>query len=445
MEFVADLHLHSRYSRAVSQSMNLLTMANFAREKGLNLLSSSDFTHPVWLKEVKSQLKETSEGIYQLAEDGKDKTPVYFLFATEIASIYKQGDKLRRIHNLIFAPNIETVEKINSALIKRGANLSSDGRPIIGITSKALLELILRIDENCMLIPCHVWTPHFGVYGSKSGFDSLTECFEDLTKYVYAIETGISSDPEMNWRVKELENRSIVSFSDAHSPANMAREATAFELKDITYENIKKAISRTGKLDNRISYTIEFYPEEGKYHFSGHRNCKISFSPEQIKEKGTICPVCKREFTEGVAVRIKQLAGANFAKGYLEKESANGVKWYTDSTKHHPPYVKLVRLIQIVAESLVSTPTSLKTKAVYENLWKSLGPELTILLKTPLPEIAKIGGDKVAEGVVRVRRGQINVTAGFDGEYGKIKVFGQGNAGQKEEQNNISSQLGIDF
>lgn len=455
MEFVADLHLHSKYSRAVSQNMILPTMASFAREKGLNLLSVSDFTHPLWLREAKSQLMEDYDGIYKLKTD-LNKQPVYFLFSTEIACIYKQGEKLRRIHNLVFAPNLETVEKINAELTKRGCNVRSDGRPIIGMASKNLLELILGINEKCMLIPCHVWTPHFGVYGSKSGFNSLEECFEDFSKYIYGVETGISSDPEMNWRISELKNRSIVSFSDAHSPANMAREATVFlpkngitndqsPMTNLSYDDIRLAIKRDPEGKLKIGYTIEFYPEEGKYHFSGHRNCGVSLSPKEVATKGTLCPVCHREFTEGVAIRIEQLAGNKSAQGYKEIESPHGVKWYTDSTKHHPPYVKLVRLIQIVAQALDSTVTSQKTKVIYENICKSLGSELTILLKIPLSEIAKIGGEKVAQGVGKVRRGDISVDAGFDGEYGKVNVFTKSTQDSKAGENNISSQLGIDF
>lgn len=445
MDYLSDLHLHSKYSRAVSPSMNLDIMAKFAREKGLNLLSISDFTHPVWLKEVKAKLKETHEGIYELSDEIDFPKPVYFLFSTEIASIYKQGGKLRRIHNLIFAPNLETVEKINAELIRRGANLNADGRPIIGLSSKALLELILEIDKNCMLVPCHVWTPHFGVYGSKSGFDSLTECFEDLEKYVYGIETGISSDPEMNWRIKELQKRSILSFSDAHSPANMAREATAFTLSEIAYSNVKKAIERKGGAENRISYTVEFYPEEGKYHFSGHRNCGVTLSPSEIAQESNICPVCKRELTEGVAIRIDQLAGPNFYKDYEEKLSPLGIKWYTDLAKHHPPYVKLVRLIQIVAEGIGSTVASQKSIAIYTNLMQEFGVELDILLKTSLADISRVAGHKIAEGVGRVRKGEIEIRPGFDGEYGKVKIFSDETNANPPKENNISSQIGIDF
>ncbi len=416
--------------------MTLPVMADFARQKGLDILSASDFTHPLWFKEIQMLLEEAGEGVYVLKSEIRstkfETNPndqnlnapkeVLFLLSTEISSIYKQGDKLRRIHNLVFLPNFEAVERLNKELINRGCNLNADGRPIIGLSAKNLLELILGIDERSLLIPCHVWTPHFGVYGSKSGFDSLEEAFGDLAKYVYGIETGISSDPEMNWRIGELKNRSILSFSDAHSPANMGREVTAFELEKPSFENIRQAIMRKGEEKNKVSYTIEFYPEEGKYHFSGHRNCGVSFTPDETLEKGNICPSCRREFTEGVAVRIEQLAGPEMAKEYKEKISEHGIKWHTDKTQNHPPYVKLVRLEQVIAAGFGTSPNTLKVKSLYAELCK-YDSEINILLKTPLNEVEKIAGVKVAEALSRVRGGKIEVNAGFDGEYGRVKVF----------------------
>ena len=448
MTFVADLHLHSKYSRAVSQQMVLPEMARWASLKGLDIISAADFTHPLWFRELKSQLKETSQGLYSLESGIRNqesgKSPL-FLLTTEIASIYKQGEKLRRIHNLVFAPNLETVEKINKEFTKRGFNLIADGRPIIGLSSKDLLELLLSIDKNILLIPCHVWTPHFGVYGSKSGFDSLDEAFGDLASYVYGIETGISSDPEMNWRLAELKDRSILSFSDAHSPANMAREAVAFELAAPTYENIIKAIMRKGGTKDRIAYTIEFYPEEGKYHYSGHRSCKISFAPSEIAEKGTTCPVCRHEFTEGVALRIEQLAGAEFAKVYEEKESARGVKWYTDKSKNHPPYVKLVRLAQVIGGAMEVSDKSIKVQAVYDKVTHELGSEIEVLLKTPLSQIEKTGGAKLSQGLDKVRRGNIVIDPGYDGEYGKVRIWNSDSNIVQAAEEKQKSQLGLQF
>ncbi len=492
MQYVADLHLHSKYSRAVSQQMTLPVMAEYARQKGLDILSASDFTHPVWFKEISAQLEEAEEGIFRLREDGENKEKeVYFLLSTEIASIYKQGGKLRRIHNLIFSPNLQIAQKINETLAKRGANLNADGRPIIGLSSKDLFELILGIDERCMLIPCHVWTPHFGVYGSKSGFDSLDEAFGEFSRYIYGIETGISSDPEMNWRIGELANRSILSFSDAHSPANMAREATVFELEGSlpTYSKLREAIMRPSQLsvfsgrfsagsqsvigqsverteepkiekqeaenrktktDNRIIYTIEFYPEEGKYHFSGHRACKISLSPKDSDEKGSVCSVCKRELTEGVAVRIEQLAGAEFAKNYTEKISESGVKWHTDISRSHPPFVKLVRLEQILAAALEMTPTSIKIKKLYTEMCKT-DSEINLLLKTRLEDIETIArqsgatqAERIAQTVERVRRGVLTVDPGYDGEYGTVHIWQEGE-GVKERSEVPTNQLSLEF
>jgi PHP family Zn ribbon phosphoesterase len=444
MEFVADLHLHSKFSRAVSPQMNLQTMVRLAQQKGIDILSASDFTHPLWFKELKEQLEEANEGIYRLG--GKKG---YFLLSTEIASIYKQGEKLRRIHNLVFAPSLSVVEKINTELGKRGCNLNADGRPIIGLSSKHLLELILAIDERCFLIPCHVWTPHFGVYGSASGFDSLEEAFGDMAKYIYGIETGLSSDPDMNWAIPELRNRSILSFSDAHSAPKMGREATVFELKALTFTNLKSAIMRpqlsvfsnsgiqtekqkTDQLlsenrkpntDNRLTYTIEFYPEEGKYHFSGHRNCKVAYGPVEVREKGTICPVCKRRMTEGVIVRLQQLADEALSKRLAIMKDNKGVQWHTDTLQEQPPFVKLVPLIEIVAESMGSTVASQKVQNMLLQLTDKVGSEIDILLRSSIKEIESIGGERIAEGIVKVRAGDIDIHPGYDGEYGKVHIW----------------------
>lgn len=442
MQVVSDLHLHSKYSRAVSQAMNLETMSKTALEKGLDLLSTSDWTHPLWFKELKSKLKEVREGVYSVKTSDNKEKEVFFLLSTEISSIYKEADKLRRIHSLVFAPNLEVAGRINMELGKRGCNLSSDGRPIIGLSAKNLLQLILEIDERCFMIPCHVWTPHFGLYGSASGFNSLYECFQDLSPFVYGIETGISSDPEMNWGIKELATRSILSFSDAHSPAKMGREATVFELEEVTYENVRKAIMRqslktTAGSDqlslNKIVYTIEFYPEEGKYHFSGHRNCKISYAPSELKEKGNLCPVCGRVLTEGVVERVQHLqslpAKAN------SKSNNNHLKWFLDPFKNQPPFVKIVPLNEVVAESLSSTVFSQKTRNLVLLLIQAFGSEFEVLLKAPFEKISQVAGEKVAEGLEKVRKGDLAILPGFDGEYGKVKLW----PGDKKE----AEQMGL--
>ncbi len=451
MQFVADLHLHSKYARAVSKDMVLPIMAQYARQKGINLVSAPDWTHTLWFKEIRTQLEEKTEGLYGL----KGEKGSLFLLATEISSIYSQEGKVRRIHNLVFAPNFEVAEKINKELIRRGCNLLSDGRPIVGISSRNLIELILSISDKAMLIPCHVWTPHFGVYGSASGFDSLDEAFGEYAQYIYGIETGLSSDPEMNWQMWELKYRSILSFSDAHSPAKMGREATVFVTNgegesdmEITYHDITAAIrkERNGKL--KIGYTIEFYPEEGKYHFSGHRNCKVVFGPEDIKAKGNMCPACKRKMTEGVLFRVQQLGNPKFAGLVEEKTSPHGIKWYTHKEKKHPPYVKLVPLLEIVAESLGSSVASQKTKTLFADVCRTFGSEIDVLLKTPIEKIQSMGNFRLAEGIRKVRLGQIAIDPGYDGEYGKVKIWNDESkkkASSKKESSVVKSQLGLGF
>jgi uncharacterized protein (TIGR00375 family) len=442
MQVIADLHLHSKYSRAVSQQMTLPVMAEYAKKKGLDLLTVSDWTHPQWFKEIQILLTETADGIYSLKEDITEK-PIRFLLSTEISSIYKQGEKLRRIHNLVFVPNLETAEKVTKALLQKGANLTADGRPIIGLSSKNLLELILEADERAMLIPCHAWTPHFGIYGSASGFDSLEEAFGEMAKYIYGIETGLSSDPEMNWQIPELYNRSILSFSDAHSPAKMGREATVFLPKNgilnpstssgqVTYDDIRLAIMRKSE-KLKVGYTIEFYPEEGKYHFSGHRNCKVSYGPEEIAEKGTTCPVCQKRMTEGVMLRVKTLAGENYKPRAVSKKNDYGLLWHTDTERNHPSYVKLVPLLEVVAEGMEATVLSQKVKDKYESLCRQFSSELDVLLKVPADDIRKFAGDKIAQSITKVRTGNISITPGYDGEFGVVKIWEEG-----EEVENVT-------
>ena len=466
MDVVTDLHLHSRYSRAVSKDMNLHTMASYARKKGFQLLSTCDWTHPLWLKEIKSQLEETGEGIFRIKNlpggrqgqevRSKDENkPVYFMLAVEISSIYSQGGKVRRIHNLILSPSFETSEKINAELLRRGCNLSSDGRPIIGISSRNLLELILEIDERAMLIPAHIWTPWFSLYGSFSGFDSIEECFGDMSPYVYGIETGLSSDPEMNWQIEELESRAILSFSDAHSPAKMGREATVFRLESMSYENVRKAIMhQTLKMDdgklkvglssNHVLYTIEFYPEEGKYHYNGHRNCKVIETPDETREKGTLCPVCKRKITVGVMQRVEVLAN-ELVRG-IGKENPQGVTWITDPKGIHPPFVRMVPLNEIIAESYGMQVGAGKVKKMFDTLCDAFSDEIEVLLKAPIASIAAAADDRIAEGIKKVRGGDIVIRPGFDGEYGIVKIWSEGDiVGNGFKPFQEERQLGIDF
>jgi len=443
MHFVSDLHLHSKYSRAVSPQMTLSVMAQYAVQKGIDILTASDFTHPLWFKEIQEQLEEAGEGVYSLRGE---KKPL-FILSTEISSIYKQGDKLRRIHNLVFVPSLAVAEKISKELIRRGCNLSADGRPIIGLTSKALLELILSIDARCFLIPCHIWTPHFGIYGSASGFDSLEEAFGELAPQIYGIETGLSSDPDMNWQVTELKNRTILSFSDAHSAPKMAREATVFDLEAPTYENIRRAIMYYSLKDekNKIAHTLEFYPEEGKYHFSGHRNCKVMFNPEDVAQKGTTCPVCRRRLTEGVFMRVEQLSSSDLSGRAQSQYNEYGLKWYTDKEQLQPPYVKLVPLLEVVAEGLSSTVNSQKSKNMFAKLCSELTSEIEVLLRAPLDEIERVAGWKITEAIKKVREGTIAITPGFDGEFGKVKIWSEEEKEAMRGRPALVPQLSLDF
>ncbi|MBI2621467.1 MAG: DNA helicase UvrD [Candidatus Levybacteria bacterium] len=446
MQVIADLHLHSKYSRAVSRDMVLPIMTQFAKKKGLNLLTTGDWTHPIWLREIKSELVELESGVFGLrspandqGQKTSDQNEPKFILSVEVSSIYSQGGKVRRIHSLLFAPSIEVAEKMNAELVKRGANLTSDGRPIVGLTPPNLLEILMGIDERSFLIPCHAWTPWFSLYGSMSGFDSIEECFGDFAKYIYGVETGLSSDPAMNWRIKELENRSILSFSDSHSPMKMGRENTVFvvkneklKVKNFTYDDIRLAIMQDSKAKLKIGYTIEFYPEEGKYHYTGHRNCKVVYSPKDTKEKGTTCPVCGRGLTIGVMERVEALAAS--LENIVDKSGKSGIRWITDPFKKHPPYAKLVPLNEIIAESLESTPASVKVKEMFYTLTEKLGSEFEILLKTPIEEIEKVAGEALAQAILQVRQGDIFISPGYDGEYGIVRIKPQEKDSETDKQ-----------
>ena len=460
MQYVADLHLHSKYSRAVSQQMILPVMAQWAKKKGLNILATADWTHPIWFRHIQETLEESEPGLFKIKDQksnlknkNQDADEPRFLLSVEISSIYSQRGKTRRVHNLIWSPSFETAEKINKELQKRGANLNSDGRPIIGLSSQHLLELVLSIDNTALLIPAHIWTPWFALYGSMSGFDSLEEAFGSYSKHIFAVETGLSSDPEMNWRIKELEKRAIISSSDAHSMAKMGREATVFELEKLSFQNIRRAIvgpnikSNWQNLPDKVAYTIEFYPEEGKYHYTGHRNCGVSHSPEDTRKYGNICPVCKRNLTLGVMHRVEDLALPQAEiPSASRSETKNAINWITDPSGNHPPYVKLVPLNEIIAEALFSTVASQKVKELFDTLCSKLAPEMDILLKVPLDDIAKEGGERLAEGVAKVRKGDIMINPGFDGQYGVVKIWqGEDKETKAEAKKESKNQLGIDF
>jgi len=480
--------------------MNLTNMFLWGRMKGLNLLSVSDFTHPIWLREAKAQLAEVNSGIYKLKNEKdlirelplatqKEDLSTYFMLSTEVSSIYSEGGAVRRIHNLIFAPNLEVVDKINKEFLKRGFNLSSDGRPILGISSVNLMELLLSIDNKIAIIPCHIWTPWFSLYGSKSGYDRIEDCFGKYAKRIFAVETGLSSDPTMNWRINELENRSIVSFSDAHSMQKMGREATIlhkvqketsnFKLQtskikesDINYDNIMNALVPGRERVFKIGYTIEFYPEEGKYHYTGHRNCNIVQTPAETKKNGTVCPVCGSGLTVGVMHRVEDLANSP-EKNYIEKKDEFGVVWMSakplgsktgetspeggrdkngkrptgaEPSGRRPSYVNLVPLLEILSEALGGGVGTQRITSMFEKLLNELGTEHEILLKTPLKEIASLGGERLAEGIEKVRSRNIHIVPGYDNTYGVVEIWDPNKDSKKENQKKEkATQVPLDF
>lgn len=464
MELVIDLHLHSRFSRAVSQKMNLQNMYIWGRKKGLNVLSIADFTYPLWFKETKAQLEESGEGIYRLKREKQieaefnlpireNDAGMHFLLSTEVACIY--GGRVKegvagtyRIHNLILAPNYDVALKINKALINRGFNLTSDGRPILGISAKNLVELLFEIDRKIVLIPCHIWTPWFSLYGSKGGYDRIADCFGEYSKYIFAIETGLSSDPSMNWRINELETRSIVSFSDAHSLEKMGREATVLKKKDgsavkqneITYNNIMNGLVRGREKTFEIGYTIEFYPEEGKYHYTGHRNCGVVQTPQETAKNGAICPVCRRELTVGVMHRVEELANLP-ESNYIQEKDAYGTVWLKDKKGNRPSYVNLVPLLEILSEALAAGVSTQAVTTMYDNLVSQFGSEHEVLLRSPLEKIESVFGVTIAEGIQKVRERTIHINPGYDNTYGVVEIWGK----ERETSSAKKPQLGLGF
>lgn len=419
MAYVADLHIHSRFSRACSQALNIPNLVEWAKYKGINLLGTGDFLHPLWLTELKLNLTEDGSGFLTYSKD----PTVRFLLTVEIASIYSHPvGKGRRIHNLVFLPSFESADKFQKALLNKKATLASDGRPIVGIPSKELLRMALETDEKALFIPAHAWTPWFGIFGSESGYDSLDECFEDMTGYIYGVETGLSSDPAMNWRIKELDNRSIVSFSDAHSLPNLGREATVLggDLSE-GYTGLFEAFK-----NQKIAGTIEFYPEEGKYHYTGHRICNVKYSPEDTLKNGTICPRCGKGLTVGVMERVEEIAGRSVEE--LRVKTEDGVT-KSEEFPNRAGYRLLVPLHQIIAEVYHTSPTTQKVLSEYKKLVTALGGEVKVLTKVGIEDIAKISGPKVAEGVDKVRKGDLVVDPGYDGVYGVVKIWGEGKEG----------------
>ncbi|MBI1315134.1 AAA family ATPase [bacterium] len=412
--FYADLHVHSKYSRATSRDLDLEHLAIWGQRKGLSVIATGDFTHPAWMQEIRDKLVPAEPGLFRLKDDiqrqvdeqveGACQAPVRFILEVEISTIYKKGEKTRKVHHLIYSPDLEKADRIVAALDRIG-NLKSDGRPILGLDSRDLLEITLDGGEGCFLIPAHIWTPWFSAMGSKSGFDSINDCYGDLASHIFAVETGLSSDPAMNWRLSQLDRFTLVSNSDAHSPPKLGREACAFEA-DLDYWSIRRA------LETREGYagTVEFFPEEGKYHMDGHRKCGVRQTPEQSRTTNRCCPECGRELTIGVLNRVDELADR--PTGFVPDDPM--------------PFRSLIPLPEVISELRGVGPASKKVQSAWHELIGRVGNELFILNDAPLEDIRRAGAPLVAEAVERMRRGEVIAEGGYDGEYGVIRVFQPG-------------------
>lgn len=405
---IADLHIHSRYSRATSKEMMIPKIAEYAKLKGIGLVATSDFTHPQWIKELKANLIEAGNGIYE-------HSGVKFILNVEVNNIYTKKGKLRRLHNLIFAPDFATVEKINSYLTKYG-KLASDGRPILSLDSREMFKSLLNISPDIFLIPAHIWTPWFSMFGSNSGFDSIDECFEDMKESIFAMETGLSSDPAMNWRLSVLDNYTLVSNSDAHSPSRLGREVNVFK-EDLDYFQLRDVLKHKDK--NKFLYTVEFYPEEGKYHYDGHRKCDVRLSPKEARFNNNLCPVCSRSLTIGVLHRVESLSDRE--EGFVPDNSIS--------------YKRMIPLEEIIAEVKGCGRDTVGVKNEYRRLCGIFGNEFEILLNASIDELKNNADERIALAVDRVRRGDLIINPGYDGEFGTVRIF--------EEQKPKESQLGL--
>jgi len=396
MKFAADFHIHSKYSRATSKDMDLDNISQWAKWKGVGVVGTGDFTHPLWFAELKKKLKSDGQGLF-------DHRGIKYMLTTEVCNIFHDKDKTRKVHTMIFAPSFEAAEKINRELGKL-ADLMSDGRPIFGLHAKKLAEIALSASNDCVLVPCHIWTPHFSLFGSNSGFDSIEECFGEYSRNIFAAETGLSSDPAMNWRVSALDKIALISNSDAHSPYKIGREANMFDT-ELSYKGMVSALK--AKDPKRFLYTIEFFPEEGKYHYDGHRSCKVCSHPRDTKKKKAKCPQCGKSLTLGVLHRVEELADRD-----------EGFKPYNPI-----PFKNLVPLIEIFAEAYDKSVDSASVRNDYIKAISSGGGEFDILLNRSTEDLSTFIPPIVVEGIERVRKGQISISPGYDGQYGEIKIF----------------------
>ena len=408
MKMIADLHIHSRFSMATSKEGTPENLDFWARKKGISLIGTGDFTHPVWREELKERLVSEGNGLYRLRDEYvKEESRKFpgegtrFVVSGEISSIYKKNGKTRKVHNVILLPSLEAADAMAQRLEKIG-NIHSDGRPILGLDSHDLLEMMLDVCPEGILIPAHIWTPHFSVLGAKSGFDSVEECFEELAPYIHALETGLSSDPAMNWRISKLDRYQLVSNSDAHSPSKLGREANLLDI-DCSYEGLYRAI-QTGE---GLEGTVEFFPEEGKYHFDGHRKCGVSLSPVEAERLGGICPVCGKKLTMGVDHRVEQLADR--AEGFVKKDGKK--------------YESLVPLPEVISACMGYSTASKKVQGCFEQMIQTLGTEFDILRNVPSEDIKSCAGERIAEGIENVRTGNVKRIPGYDGNMERLNCL----------------------
>jgi uncharacterized protein (TIGR00375 family) len=427
LRVIADLHIHSRFSRATSEKMSVEEIARFARIKGLNLVGAGDFTHPQWLKELRESLiPESDTNLYRVEK--LPETPVYFMITTEVCTIFTFKNEVKKVHHVILTPSIETASEINDRLSNYG-NLSSDGRPTLNMDAAHLVEEVMAVSGENMVFPAHAWTPWFSIFGAFSGFDSVEDCYQDMTKHIYALETGLSSDPPMNWRLSKLDRFALVSNSDSHSfwPWRIGREANVFELEKVGYSEVLNAIR--SKDNKRFKFTVETDPAYGKYHWTGHRNCHVSLSPQEAIKLGNICPVCRRKLTKGVEQRVEELADRPVD---FSPENAVGFK-------------RLLPLSEIIATVLgVDSPAIQKVWNIYNPLIEKFGDEYAVLIDVAKDALSTVVEEKFADAIVRVREGQVSVVPGYDGVYGKL-VLSEGESAVRQIPTRVQQRNLTDF
>jgi uncharacterized protein (TIGR00375 family) len=414
MKFAADLHIHSRFSRATSRDMTYDALALWAKIKGIRLVATGDFTHPEWLFLTKEKLQPEGNGFFRFkglpqTEDTRLQTvpfapdQVSFVLSTEISFIYSKKGKVRKIHLIVLAPDLESVEKLNNRLAGLG-NLRSDGRPILGLDAKTFVKLTADLCPRCVIIPSHIWTPWFSLFGSNSGFDSIEECFEEMTPFIFALETGLSSDPGMNWRLSALDKYALVSNSDAHSPSRLGREANVLDT-EFSFQGLVDALRQRDP--QKFLYTVEFFPEEGKYHYDGHRKCGVVLAPEESRRRNDLCPRCGKKLTIGVLHRVVELA---------DREA--GVP-----ATHRIPYKSLIPLNEIIGQAVGKAPESQGVWDIYFRFIREFGDEQAILTERSGTELRRLQPEAVGRGVELMRKGLVKIVPGHDGEYGRISLF----------------------